>query len=536
MSYPKDIPVDSWRVLTAVRVFVLAAALGLSGTTGDMSDGAPAFLALCVLAAVMSVPAPSSTWMAVSPLAEGALVALLLTSSGEAAAPLMLYLVVPPLVAGIQVGGKWPLTAVAAQLTAVVAAIVAGHQADRVETMLSATGPWMLAGLGLGFVGSWAKPHIGESGGDQAGYESAHRLLGQLRQVSRRLSTGLDVSALAEQMLAHTLEVLDGRRAQLLVRTDGTKLTPLAGAGVPFSEQLEHDPFVNASQQDEKPQRSWVDDADEHVRHRTVVPLRVGTRMIGAVVTDGPTGVDNAALSRLRRYLDEHSLRLETALLFDEVRSTATLEERHRLAREIHDGIAQEIASLGYLVDDLAACASTPEAREAAGSLRRELSRVVSELRLSIFDLRSTVSAHAGLGLALSDYAREVGKRAGMTVHLALSEHTQRLHVNVETELLRIAQEAITNARKHSRATNLWVSLDTESPIVMMRIEDDGVGSATPRDDHFGLRIMQERAKRIGGEVAITPRRHGGTSVVVTVWPRNTTLTGARDDDLSSTG
>ena len=120
------------------------------------------------------------------------------------------------------------------------------------------------------------------------------------------------------------------------------------------------------------------------------------------------------------------------------------MQERHRLAREIHDGVAQEIASLGYVVDDLTASATSDAQRRKLHSLRGELTRVVSELRLSIFDLRSEFSA--GLGTALSDYVREVGARSGITVHMTLASPT-RLPGEVETELFRIAQEAITNAR-----------------------------------------------------------------------------------------
>ncbi len=526
--------ITPWRLLTAARVFTLAVALGLATATREVSEAAPAFLALCVLAAAMSVPTSSATMQPLAPITEGALAALVLVSAGGTATPLLLYLVIPAFVAGMHVGGKWPLVVVTTEGAAAVAALLAGQRASDLSRMLENTAPWMLAGLGFGLFGSWVRSSIAERGGDQAGYESAHRLLGELREVSRRLSSGLDVNALADQTLTHTREALDGRRVLLLVRTDGSTLSPVAAVGAPFKGHLEHDPGVSECWMSEQPHRRRLDDAETTYRHRTIVPLRVGARMLGVIVIDGPTAVDRRALSRLRPYLDEASLRLETAFLFDDVRSTATLEERNRLAREIHDGVAQEIASLGYLVDDLTAGASTPETREAATSLRQELTRVVSELRLSIFDLRSTVNPHAGLGLALSDYAREVGKRGGLTVHLALSEQPQRLSTHVETEMLRIAQEAITNARKHARANNLWVTLNTESPVVTMRIEDDGVGSAEIREHHYGLRIMHERAQRIGGELTVAPRPRGGTTVMVTVWPHSVATPGDNHVDLSN--
>jgi len=224
--------------------------------------------------------------------------------------------------------------------------------------------------------------------------------------------------------------------------------------------------------------------------------------------------------------LDEQTVRLDTALIFDEVRSLATREERQRLAREIHDGIAQEVASLGYVVDELAADASTSEQRASLTALRGEISRVVGELRLSIFDLRSEVSPDVGHGAALSDYVRAVGATSGMTVHLSLDEAPTRLRSEVEAELFRIAQEAVTNVRKHADAQNLWVTCRVRPPFAALTVEDDGGGLRPPRADSFGITIMQERAERVGGhlEVRQSEPRDGalGTRVAVTVGQERT--------------
>jgi signal transduction histidine kinase len=119
-------------------------------------------------------------------------------------------------------------------------------------------------------------------------------------------------------------------------------------------------------------------------------------------------------------------------------------------------------------------------------------------------------------------------------VHVALAEKGRRLPVDVETELLRIAQEAITNARKHARANNLWVTLNTNGEMALLRIEDDGLGSAGPRADHYGLQMMRERADRIGAELAITNRARGGTSVVVALQQTYNYTPGVEGADLST--
>jgi signal transduction histidine kinase len=134
---------------------------------------------------------------------------------------------------------------------------------------------------------------------------------------------------------------------------------------------------------------------------------------------------------------------------------------------------------------------------------------------LSIFDLRTEVSPTASLGAVLSDHVRLIGSRSGMTVHLSLAEGTKRLPVQTETEILRIAQEAITNARKHSGARNLHVSLAVEAPHARLVVADDGRGLVIARDDSFGMRTMRERADRVGATLRVRDKVSGSSGVEV---------------------
>ena len=173
---------------------------------------------------------------------------------------------------------------------------------------------------------------------------------------------------------------------------------------------------------------------------------------------------------------------------------------------------------MGYLVDDLASRARfLPDLEADLKSLRGELTRVITELRLSIFDLRSEVQTSVSLGTALSDYVRQIGASSNLTVHLVLDETPVRLPVDAETELLRIAQEAVTNARKHAGAQNLWVTCRIDPPSAFVSVEDDGGGLGRPRADSFGLEVMRERAERIGAILSIGGRDLGGTTVQVSL-------------------
>ena len=134
-------------------------------------------------------------------------------------------------------------------------------------------------------------------------------------------------------------------------------------------------------------------------------------------------------------------------------RDAATTDERRRLAREMHDGVAQEIASIGYLVDGLAAQSATPGEAAQLRALRERITSVVTEVRRSVQSLRTEVGASDSLGSAIGGLARHLSDSSGIPIRVSVDERTVRLRTEVEAELLRIAQEAMTNAVRHSGAT-----------------------------------------------------------------------------------
>ena len=105
-----------------------------------------------------------------------------------------------------------------------------------------------------------------------------------------------------------------------------------------------------------------------------------------------------------------------------------------------------------------------------------------------------------------------------VSVKVVVGGRVRQCAPDVEQHLLRIAQEAITNARKHAGATNLWVSCSIDPPYAQIEVSDDGQGIADQRSDgHYGLAIMAERAERIRGRLEISPRSPSGTTVAVVV-------------------
>ncbi|GAA0803259.1 hypothetical protein Sya03_28250 [Spirilliplanes yamanashiensis] len=357
-------------------------------------------------------------------------------------------------------------------------------------------------------------------------YAEATRLLTQLRSVARSLpGATLDPGGISEHLLEELRSVAPAQRAAVLSASGGGRLGVLAQTGaerVDWETTIDADSALADAWASQQPHTANRSQARSHHGGASalVVPLVAGVRTIGLVIleSDAANAYPKDVVDAVTGVTGPAALRLEAALLFDDVRSLATNEERQRLAREIHDGVAQELVMVGYGIDN--ALATLPEeATETAEDLRTlrgEVTRVITELRLSLFELRSEVDRQGGLAAAIAEYARTIGTSAGLRVHFTFDESTARLPAATEAELLRIAQEAITNARKHAGAANLWVTCEVDPPYAQIEISDDGKGIDGGRPDgHYGLAIMAERAERIRGRLEISPRHPSGTTVAV---------------------
>jgi len=549
-------PGRRWARLTEPRMLVFAVRLVLLGFCFVVAalDAHPrrvvaGALVLAVAALVSYIPVRDSLLRRLLPTIEACIAAIGVIAPPSDRTGLLPYLLAPAFAAGL-LYGLMPAINAAGMAAAV---LLIGHLISHNPTSLHSFGAdssqWVLLSLAVGLLSAWIRRLASDAASSDTNrsYEAAYELLSQLRTVSRQLSGGLDAVSLAQGLLQSLQAQVAYDKGVVFIRADAGRLVPLALEGASFVDW-------ETSLDDETPLgRAWQqagptfapgglggDGSSSSSGHvlasglsgsHLVLPLRMGERTFGLVALESgavpsaqrltpevPT--TDAQIEVARELVDETALRLETALLFGEVRSIATSEERRRLAREIHDGIAQELASLGYAIDDLVADAGEEHLAGVLRGLRREVTRMVGELRLSIFDLRSEVQAQVGLGSALSDYVRAVSVGADFSVHVILDEAPDRLPITVEAELLRIAQEAVTNARKHAHAEHLWVTCRVDPPFAHLRIEDDGRGLGQARHDSFGMEVMRERAERLGGELTIGMREPRGTFVDVRLGER----------------
>jgi signal transduction histidine kinase len=481
---------DLRRVAVAARVFTLAV-IASAALVGNVAlDGVYLVLIVAILAEGLSLTRSMPERFIV--VVEGALTAVAVAITypqNEAALP---YLATPVLIGGIAGGFVWTVWVLLAEGTALVAAwipIVGGYESGTAGSVVT----WLTTGLGLGLLGTFTRDNITRSGSDST-YRSALDLIRQLHALSGSLTSGLDPVDLADQAVDVVAAKVMVRQAVVVVR-HGTTFTPLRfahgamGYSLDDAEQLLH--------------KAWSTRKPVMGGSRVALPMVTDSERVAVLLVDCAAMPESKTLDSLMVDLEPSTLRLNAALLFTAVRESATSEERHRLAREVHDGVAQDVASLGYLVDNLAASASTDDQAQDVAVLRREVTRVVAELRNSVFDLRNEPAAGQGLGQSIAIFARHIGSHSPLTVHVTLDEAATRLRPRVEAELLRITQEAINNARRHSGAENLWVNCRVHPPRAEIDVIDDGDGLGSPREDSHGLRIMQERADRAGAALSV---------------------------------
>ncbi|GAB3505978.1 hypothetical protein GCM10027575_13010 [Phytohabitans suffuscus] len=453
--------------------------------------------------------------------------------SGLGAEAMLPYLAVPLTVATLYRRTREALALLGvAAVTLTFGGVVTEVSDERLVTdggYLLASAQWLiLAAVGITAAGTLQRvlQARGEGRPPQP-YAEATRLLTQLRSVARQLpGATLDPGGIAEHLLDELRTITRADRAAVLTASGGGRLVVLAQTGVDrvdWETTLDADSAIADAWASQQPQTAHRSQARSHRKgdvSALVVPLVAGVRTVGLVTleADVTNAYPSSVVNKVTAATGPAALRLEAALLFDEVRSLATNEERQRLAREIHDGVAQELVMVGYGIDNALALLpdDAKESGEELRTLRGEVTRVITELRLSLFELRSEVDRHGGLAAAISEYARQVGAGGGLRVHYTLDESTARLPAATEAELLRIAQEAITNARKHAGASNLWVTCAIDPPYAQIEVSDDGQGIADQRPDgRYGLAIMAERAERIRGRLEIRPRHPSGTTVAV---------------------
>jgi two-component system NarL family sensor kinase len=264
------------------------------------------------------------------------------------------------------------------------------------------------------------------------------------------------------------------------------------------------------------------------LRYHASIPLAIRGRKLGIINIAGPSWrrLTHDELQLLETIAYQVGIAVERAWLAAESARLARAEERARLAREIHDTLAQGLTAIALDVEGALRHLETNPDR-ARERLERALATArenLEEARRSVLDLRAAPLAGRPLVDALEALGRTFTSETGVRVRVR-ARGEPALPLRVEAELFRIAQEALTNVRKHARASEVEVMLRADDEHATLAIADNGVGfvgasgGRTPsrkpdgRDGRHGIVGMRERARLLGGSLRIASRTGGGTRV-----------------------
>ncbi|MFN8420075.1 MAG: GAF domain-containing sensor histidine kinase [Anaerolineae bacterium] len=220
---------------------------------------------------------------------------------------------------------------------------------------------------------------------------------------------------------------------------------------------------------------------------------------------------------------DMLSIAIERARLFANSTRLGALEERNRLAREIHDTLAQGLAATSMQLETAEVLLESGGDSE---KLRRAVERALQltrqnleEARRSVLDLRAEPLEGKTLAEALSTLAQEVTENAGLRLRYASEGNVHSIPLRIEIGLYRIAQEALTNVVRHARASKVTIKLKAENDTVALIIEDDGQGFDPDQVSagRFGLIGINERARLLGGSANLCSEPGEGTALEVNI-------------------
>ena len=252
------------------------------------------------------------------------------------------------------------------------------------------------------------------------------------------------------------------------------------------------------------------------------VPLAVRGRTLGTLTVANRTGgglLRESEVQLVETFAEQAAVALEYARLQGELQRLAVLEDRERIAKELHDGAIQSLFAVGMGLQGSALLAGDPELRGRLEHAVEELDRVIRDLRNYIFGLRPGILADRQLDQALQGLVEDFRRRTGL---VAVAEVDPAVAADLggrAADVVQLAREALSNVSRHAMAVTCRVSLYRDEHGGVLEVDDDGRGfdPARPAGTGQGLRNLRERAERLGGRAEIHSHPGQGTRVRVTI-------------------
>lgn len=369
--------------------------------------------------------------------------------------------------------------------------------------------------------------------------------LATLLEISRHAAATMELKPLVGVILEELKTVVDYDWAAIFI-LQGNELVPLdfAAPNLPgtlnqLDVTFEQSELARAITRGRKPvivedahghtsliitlQTTGHPEAEEFVNYARAwigIPLMVKDRVIGilALVNRQPGYYRQQHAQLAQAIANQAALAIENARLYEQAQSAAVLEERRRLARELHDSVTQSLYGLTLMAETGRHLATTGDMEQVEHYLARvgeTAQQALKEMRILIFELRPVELEKEGLVGALQQRLDTVEKRAGMEAHLLVEGNIQ-LSPAIEKELYRIALEALNNTLKHSNAKEVTIRLCLTNDQAELVVQDNGQGFSPDLAQErggMGLKSLRERAERLGGQLTIRSEPGRGTTI-----------------------
>lgn len=365
-----------------------------------------------------------------------------------------------------------------------------------------------------------------------------------LYEISSQINASLDINQILEALANGVARLLDAdigfvglpdksRKALEIHAVSNQDEYHLRGLQIPIqtNEIVEAQPLIFSYNLDDPDSTSaretWVnlDSISHHgFNHFLGYPISRARRPIGLVcaANRGSHKFEEIHAPLISRLSQQVSTAIENAFLHQQVKSMAILEERNRLAAEMHDNLAQSISAakmlsaqtVTYLDQD-----KISQARNILTGVQEILDSAYTDVREVIFSLSSFANIHISFLEALSEFLHAYETHYGIRTNLAIDQKAiPDIQGNLSVQIDRIIKEALSNSRRHSQATKVNVTITRNDSYLEILIEDNGIGFSTKQimKDHSnqrGIEIMKERAYSLHGDLTITSSPGSGTRV-----------------------
>ena len=370
-------------------------------------------------------------------------------------------------------------------------------------------------------------------------YAETHRRerwLDALRGITSDILAGSDAESLLARIAEHARGLAGADAATILTTTSsptqlevaaavGAYAADVRGQSVPAAKSISGEVIQTG-----KP--IHTDDASTHshayqpiirlghVGPAIFVPLRVRGRATGTLMVANLKGgrrFDEGTIRLVETFADQASVAIEYGRAQDDLRRLGLMEERDRIAKELHDGIIQSLFAVGMNLQATALTSSSPETASRVEGAVDELDRVIRDLRNYIFGLRPSILADRDLDQALHELGAEIQKQSTTQVEVEVDAELAASVSSSSQEIVQLTREALSNVARHAHAGHAAVRLARSGTIAVLLIEDDGVGFDIRGDSAGnGLRNMRERATAMGGTLRVTSKAGKGTRLQIT--------------------